>query len=72
MLQEGGVKKEEPAIPKASHMSLHFVKLDGAPQEEQVALLHHLDNIYPCDSDQFRFEVMRSIDAEPYCSGLLW
>jgi hypothetical protein len=45
-------------------MSQHFVKLDGAPQEEQVALLHHLDNTYPCESNRFRFEVMRPIDAE--------
>ena len=46
-------------------MSQYFVKLDGAPVEEQVALLQYLDNTYPCDNNQFRLEVMRSIEAEP-------
>ena len=40
-------------------MSQHFVKLDGAPQEEQIALKTYLDNTYPFENYQFRIEVTR-------------
>jgi hypothetical protein len=44
-------------------MSQHFVRLDGAPQDEQLALLRHLDETYPCDRYPIHFEVLRCIGS---------